>query len=279
MRFFAWVLLPFLLYSGEGPYVLCDPMGQLGNQFFQIAATVSLALDHGATPIFPSYLYEERWDMPINYEKVLSQLDVSTPDVCFDFNYVEPVYTYRAIPYQPNMTIRGWFQSEKYFRHHKAEILKLFEMPDAVKEEISAMYPHILSHPKSVAVHYRGYMLENPIHSKVYAQLTLDYYKKAVERFPADSLFVVFSDDIAWCKQTFASIPRSFVYLERGPHYRDFYLMSLCKHQIISNSSYSWWAAYLNPNPGKQVIAPRVWFAPEYKTDDRDLVPEEWRRL
>ena len=72
---------------------------------------------------------------------------------------------------------------------------------------------------------------------------------------------------------------RPHLFIENEPHYHDFYLMSYCTHQIISNSSFSWWAAYLNKNPQKKVIAPARWFNPGCLTTGKHIVPKEWIKV
>lgn len=265
-------------FGQERPFVVGEIMGQLGNQYFQIATTVALALDHHATPIFPSLATQTDWNVPTNYRRLFSHLNVTSSEMPIEKRYLEPSFTYQKIPYQDNMSICGWFQSAKYFDHHRKEILKLFAPSEEIQDYLERKYSFLLHHPMTVAVHYRSYAKEDPDH-KVYADPGLIYYKKAIASFPKGALFIVFSNDIASSKKLFSKIPRPFFFVENEPHYHDLHLMALCKHQIIANSSFSWWAAYLNQNPTKKVIAPLKWFAPEYATDDKDLIPESWIRL
>lgn len=257
------------------PYVNGRLMGQLGNQMFQIAAATSLALDHGARACFPDLVTEKDFNIPLNYQNVFYHIDARLPNNDPVFNYLEPKFTYSELPYQPNMSIRGWFQSDKYFKHHKAEIIELFAPHQEIKDYLSSKYEVLISQPKTVSIHFRSYDKEDP-EQKVYIKCGREYYLKAIESFDEDSLFVVFSNDIEECKQIFESINRHFVYIEGEVHYYDLYLMSMCKDNIICNSSFSWWGAYLNQNPMKRVIAPLHWFNPAYGADTRDLIPDEW---
>jgi hypothetical protein len=102
------------------------------------------------------------------------------------------------------------------------------------------------------------------------------YYERAIASFPDDTLFLVFSNQMARCKKQLSGNKRNFYYIEGESHYHDFYLMSLCKHNIISNSSFSWWAAYLNLNPEKKVIAPFPWLNPKCGMDFKDVIPNDW---
>lgn len=271
-------LIPTLLKAA--PFVVGHLMGQLGNQMFIIAATTSLALDNGATPLFPDFFIpsDPVFKLPYNHEKVFYHLNASAPEQPIEFTYREPRFTYDPIPYQPNMMLFGWFQSEKYFKHHKQEILELFAPHPEIVDYLYSKYRSIIEHPKTVSIHYRTYLADDP-HQKVYYTYGKEYFQQAVGLFPEDSLFVIFGNDMEWCKTHLADIAKNIVFIEGETHYHDLYLMSMCKDNIISNSSFSWWAAYLNPNPNKVVIVPPEWFAPAYQHDWSDLIPEGWIEL
>ncbi len=249
--------------------------GQLGNQCFQIATTLSHAWDHGAIPVFPDLKSSQRFDIPINYEKVFWRLDDTTPGSPVKYFYLEPHYHYSPIPYYPNMKIRGFFQSEKYFRKYKEKICTLFAPSEEILSYLSTKYSAILTHPNTVSLHIRVYFRrEDPSH--IHSFNGPEYLKKAVSHFPKDALFVVFSNDMGWCKEHLKNLAKEMVFVEGEAHYHDFYLMSLCKHNIISNSSFSWWAAYLNKNPNKVVVAPQKWLNEGSGLDYKDVIPEEW---
>jgi hypothetical protein len=250
--------------------------GQLGNQLFVIAATVSLALDHHALPVFPDYLSDKSNNIPFYFEKMFYHLNTSRFPI--SHRYHEPFYEYCPIPYKRNMSIRGYFQSEKYFKKHKKEILKLFAPHPEITEYLTTKYKDILAHPTTVSLHWRSYHDEDP-EQKIFIQYGKSYYEKAIERFPNDALFVVFSNKIDACKKELLSIHRPMVFIEGNYDYQDLYLMSMCTHNIISNSSFSWWAAYLNPNPNKIILTPPRWYTPSCGLDDKDVVPPEWFRI
>ena len=103
---------------------------------------------------------------------------------------------------------------------------------------------------------------------------------KAVKQMPKDSVFVIFSDDIPWCKANFPDIPEKFVFIEGNSDHEDLLLMSLCNNVIIANSTFSWFAAWLNNNANKKVIAPAKWFGDAYAHyDTTDLIPESWIKI
>ena len=89
--------------------------------------------------------------------------------------------------------------------------------------------------------------------------------------------FIIFSDDIKWCKNNF--IGDKFTFIEGEKDYIDLWLMSLCNHNIIANSSFSWWGAWLNQNPNKKVIAPINWFGPEKKLNPKDIYCKNWIKI
>ena len=245
----------------------------MGNQFFIIATATSLALDHGAIAVFPDLENKKAYNIPLNREKVFSHLSAYSPRKVRS-TYQEPFYHYQKIPYRPNMKIRGYFQSEKYFAHHRKEIMELFAPSSAITEYLWNHYSDLLLHSQTVSIHIRFYH-EDPL-QKCHLAPRRDYIEKAISLFPEESLFVVFSNQTENAKQLLSGIDRNFRFIEGEAHYHDFYLMSLCKDNIICNSSFSWWAAYLNPNFSKTVVAPRAWYNPAYGLNTQDLLPETW---
>lgn len=265
--------------SKNETFVVGDLVGQLGNQMFEIAATLSLAWDHGAHPYVPDLRTRQDEGIPTNYKIVFAKIDASHPKAKIAYTYSEPHFYYSPIPYVPKMKIRGYFQSEKYFIKYKKQIISLFSPTPEIYDYLHRHYADILDHPNTVSIHIRTYNKPDPQH-KIYILNGYDYVSRAVKLFPKDSLFVVFSDDMAWCKKELAPLSShlNLRFIEEKHYLFDFYLMSLCKHNIISNSSFSWWAAYLNPNAHKIVIAPSKWFHPNHITpsDTKDLLPPQW---
>jgi hypothetical protein len=244
----------------------------LGGQLFTIAAVYSLALDNEALPAFP--------DIPAhtNYEKLFSHININHPsDLEFSFFYEKNAWGYSPIPFQPNMEIQGRFTSERYFAHHREEILDLFSPTAEITSFLTEKYGQILQDPNTVAIHVRTLSKNDP-RRKERATINRDYYKRAISAFPKDSTFVVISDSISNAKNMLKGIPRKFVFVDNESDIHHLYLMSLCKHQIISNSSFSWWGAYLNENPSKRVVSPN-WFRECYQQHGFDLLPAGWLML
>ena len=163
--------------------------------------------------------------------------------------------------------LTGFFQSEKYFADVKEEVRRRLTFSERVKAELSESYREILTRIEavpSVSVHVRRGDYLHASHNGMYEGIcTLDYYRKAMaqirEKEP-EAVFFLFSNDMEWTKEHLAGpdcVPVEGGSEEKG--YLDLYLMSRCRHNIIANSSFSWWGAWLNDNPEKQVIAPARW--------------------
>lgn len=251
--------------------------GRLGNQMFQIAAALSLAEDHRAVAVFPDLVKAGLQDASINHKFFFPSVKTKKPKIRPRFVFSEhPHFHFKPIPFKPNMEIYGYFQSEKYFKHNKEKICAVFEPSKEIRNYLEGNYANLLEHPNTVAIHMRAYKLESTDLQNCFPFLSGDYYMKAAELFPMDAFFVIFSDRIDWAKSELRHFERPHVFIENETHYHDFYLMSFCKHQIISPSSFSWWAAYLNKNPNKFVVAPDPWFSPISGHDSSNVIPDDW---
>lgn len=181
-----------------------------------------------------------------------------------------------------NTYLEGYWASEKYFQDIEDIIRKEFtfkEGPDKQNKKIINQIKKL----ESVSIHFRrsDYVFDKKTHD-YHGVCDLDYYNKAVcimAKKIANPLFFIFSDDPKWVKQNLhLKYPTTIVdYNFRKKDYEDLRLMSLCKHNIIANSSFSWWGAWLNKNPDKIVIAPKKWFN-DPLIDTKDLIPDSWTR-
>jgi hypothetical protein len=181
--------------------------------------------------------------------------------------------------------IDGFFQSEQYFLAVKEKILKEFTIKDNLSDYAKLMGQKIQSADNTVSIHIRrGDYIFNKSARKIHGICSLSYYQQAIEllkyKFPHIKYFI-FSDDIDWCKENLKI--NNAIYMdseEKASPYEDMYLMSLCEHNIIANSSFSWWGAWLNKNPEKIVISPLQWFAiTEMNNQTVDLIPNTWIRI
>lgn len=182
-----------------------------------------------------------------------------------------------------NVYLEGYWQSERYFADIADIIRKDFTFrtsPDTINRQAAER----LSKFESVSVHIRrGDYISNAVTSSYHGVCNQEYYRAAVRAVIARAgsvHFFLFSDDSAWVRKNMSWIPSMTVIDHNGPEKasEDMRLMSLCKHHIIANSSFSWWAAWLGSHPGKIVIAPKQWFK-NPNIDTNDLIPHTWTRI
>ncbi len=261
----------------QKPFVSCQIYGQLGNQFFQIATTLAYAWDYGADAYFPA-LHQKAWNISYNKDRMFFRLNSSMlprpPAHIFEES---SWYGAEKIPFQNDLVLNGYLQSWKRFHHHQEKLLQVFAPSDFTLHYLQVKYKDVLEHPKTVGVHVRT-QCRRTHNNGNHPFWGMDYYQRCIDQFPEDSLFVITSDRINWCKKHFSSIPRNFIFVEDNYAIEDLFLLAKCKHNILCNSSFSWWAAYFNQNPDKKVLLPRLWKNPALQINPRaeDFFLPEW---
>jgi hypothetical protein len=239
-------------------FVTCDMRGGLGNQFFEIATTLAHAWDHGAIAVFPD-LHRDQWKMSDHLKSVFFRINASDSPRPFSAFYDDPNWcSTKEIPFERDQKIYGYFQIWNRFDRYREKILELFAPSETIVNALNEKYGDLLSHPNTVSIHVRTANLSKHL-ELIHYFVGMEYYQKAMALFPPDALFVVFSDRIQWCKKHFPKLGRPCVFIEDNDEVHDFYLMSMMKHHIIPNSTFSWWASYMNQNPGKVTIVPESW--------------------
>lgn len=195
-----------------------------------------------------------------------------------EFNYLESFFDLK-----PPIYLDGYFQSEKYFKSIESQIRKDFTFKEA-PDENENKYLKDISETESVSLHVRrGDYVTNAAANTVIGLISIKYYENAVKEMQgrlSNPKFFVFSDDLEWVKDNL-QLPETSVFVTGNTgsnSYRDMRLMSCCKHNIIANSSFSWWGAWLNSNQDKIVIAPKPWFR-DASINSSDLVPANWLQL
>lgn len=193
------------------------------------------------------------------------------------FNYWPQISTVPSECY-----LHGYWQTEKYFERSTFEIREDFTFKFPLKGRNSELAEH-MTRGNSVSLHVRrGDYVRNSRTNATHGVCSIEYYQSAIEYIlerVKHPILYVFSDDIEWVKQNLRThLPTEYIDHNQGAasHF-DMRLMSLCRHHVIANSSFSWWGAWLNPDPNKIVIAPRKWFAANIDTGD--LLPATWTRL
>ena len=267
--------------------IYCNLKGGLGNMMFQVAATLSLAKDNNTEASFPNlishlnYLNEEKeYNPKLDYSNEYVNLNIfknlKNENTLNKTKVINFPFQFKNIPLEENdIEINGFFQSEKYFINNEEYITNRFCIKDDVLNIIKAKYNNILSY-KTTSIHVRrgDYLKLNQHHPS----LNLDYFINAIDLTKSSTeKYIIFSDDIEWCKTKF--IGNKFIFVENEKDYVEMYLMSLCNNNIISNSSFSWWGAWLNNNKDKLTISPKQWFGIMIKEDDSDIIPEKWIKI
>tara|TARA_R100001163_G_scaffold65613_1_gene63531 strand:- start:2941 stop:3720 length:780 start_codon:yes stop_codon:yes gene_type:complete len=244
-------------------------MAGIGNQLYQIAAVLSYAEDYGHTPIFPCLKRSGYGDYISNF---LTKLNVDDYQGPISF-YREPSFKYTPIPQVAESLCidSSYLQSEKYFAHNRDLILSTIKLSKGDESYLREKYKDLDS---TTAMHIRrGDYLQ---YSDRHTNLTdTDYYKKALDYLKPEKV-LIFTDDPAWAKDNFSE----YTVVEETQDYLEIFLMSYCRDNIIANSTFSWWGAWLNDNPTKKVVAPKDWFGPAIPNDEAiDLIPKGWTIL
>lgn len=230
--------------------------GKMGNAMFQAACTIALAKRNNDSFLFPStWKYRNSFNLPKN---------CFTANIRPALTFNEAGFHYSPIVYRNNLDLLGYFQSEKYFKDFEGDIRTFFTPTSNTP-----------SKPGVASIHVRRTdYLKFPNH---HPTLDMKYYEKAMEKVGVNK-FLVFSDDIPWCKQHF--VGNQFEFSENHNEITDLALQMKCEHNIIANSTYSWWAAWLNDNKEKKVVCPEKWFGPALSMHNiKDLFPNGWIKI
>jgi hypothetical protein len=265
--------------------------GRSGNQMFQFAATVGIANAAGRAYSFP----KENTEIP----SIENFKDGVIREVYFDLHKYFPLVEQTLLPLDQIETVNvaqepafhffpeffslpdktdlmGYFQTEKYFEHCSDLIREFFQFDSETINKAQNNFPFFPSNIEFVSIHlrrgdYAGLQQFHPV-------MDADYYFDAMTQFmEGNYFFLIFSDDITYCKELFGE-QENIVYIEGNDPEVDMCMMSMCDHNVVANSSFSWWGAWLNTNPNKKVVAPKKWFGPAYKGihDTKDLYPKSW---
>ncbi len=245
-------------------------VGGLGNYLFQIATTYSLALDYNDDILYDiNKTVRVHGDIKSYVNNILRKINFTKEKIKIEKNYGEPFFHFKSVVYHKNLKLNGYYQSEKYFLHNRKNILDLFRVDDKNKSFIDEKYGEILKN-ETCSIHVRrGDYLKLPNH---HPSCDLNYFKEGIKKMPENTVFLIFSDDIEWCKKYFNFNSKTH-FIENNFDYIDMWLMSMCNHNITANSSFSWWGSWLNENPDKIVVMPKKWFGQSINHNTMDLYP------
>lgn len=260
-------------------------MGRFANQMFQYASLKGIAKNVGADICIPKHAHAiddgignklrtelfDSFDLNVNIG-LLNNGHAPTVHERF-YHFDEELFS--MCP--DHVSLQGYFQSEKYFKHIEDEIREDFTFKDEILKPCLEMIKTV-DNPIALHVRRTDYLVNSDNHFN----LPIEYYQSALNYFDSDRNVIVFSDDPKWCNEQKIFEDDRFLISENDDNRVDLCLMTLCDDFIIANSSYSWWGAWLSKNKNKKVIAPIQWFGKTGYTKDhntKDLIPNEWIRI
>ena len=283
-------------------------IGGLGNQMFQYAAGRALSLQRGQPLLldisgFDGYGLHQGFELQRVFDCSLEIATAADVRGILGWQFASSI---RRMVMRPGMAVfrrkgfivephfhywpgiknapedcylAGYWQSELYFRDAALDIRAEFTFKSPLLNQNAELAEQISS-VNAVSIHVRrGDYATNPKTNTTHGLCSLDYYRAAIQYISERTeqpCFFIFSDDIEWVKNNLKiDSPCQYVDHNQGAEsYKDMHLMSLCRHHIIANSSFSWWGAWLNSSEDKIVVAPKKWFA--NKTNIKDLFPQDW---
>jgi hypothetical protein len=294
--------------------IITKLIGGMGNQLFQYAVGKALAVKNNTDLLFDitGYNHQSGFITPREYALKYFQIEehFATSDDLKIFGKQEGSFIGRRIQNIPqkyfgiknpkvfqeskhsfqkellllgdNIYLEGYWQTEKYFQ----DIADIIRKEFTLKKEFSVDDQEITQHIQNsngISLHVRrGDYVSSPKANAHHGTCSPEYYASAIRLITVnipDPHFFVFSDDIDWCKNNLKfNDPVTFVSDGKLKDYEELMLMSYCKHNIIANSSFSWWGAWLNKNQQKKVIAPKTWVQ-NTSVNISDVVPEKWRKI
>jgi hypothetical protein len=250
--------------------------GGIGNQLFQWATGRYLSIKNNCELKFDLSFFPTQTLRKVEIDQFLgvnltvaNKLDIVKPVVQivdnFDYNQIE--YDSSKILY-----LNGYWQNEKYFESIREIIKNDLVLPQLEMQKLKQT-PLIDNNITSMHIRRTDYLTSNGFHPVQ----NLDYYQEAIKLIGDYDYLFIFSDDIEWCKSNLNF--RNMVFMNSFTSIHDLIIMSMCKNNIIANSSFSWWGAWLNDNADKKVVAPKKWLGEQARIDYSSIVPDSWIKI
>jgi len=251
-------------------------LGRLGNQMFQYASLRGIAARRGYDFGIPPSKFDDEWrshqlfelfDLPHLPKQNIKYLDAGNAPVANERFFHFDQLLFDQCP--NDISLFGYFQSEKYFKHIEESIREDFTFRDHILDPCKEIAEGF-ENPVSLHVRRTDYLTNSANHYN----LDMSYYEEALGQFEGRQV-IVFSDDPEWCKEQELFSDDRFLVSESGDNKIDLCLMTFCTSHIIANSSFSWWGAWLAKS--NKVIAPSKWFGPNNADKEtKDLIPDTW---
>jgi len=247
--------------------------GRLGNFLFQVATAYAYSLRHNMEyniPDFGNGVDPGTIRKYLNWFPNINSNGTIKPPF---FHWNEPDHGYTPIPYHENIFIQDYFQSEKYFKDFRKEVLAMFN----VKRLMINPYADYVSIHVRRGDYVKFHTSFPPIDHRYLRPAIAIMLKNGFNKF------LVFGDDLVWNRANVNTekFPTCEFKYCNGNEFEDLTLMSNCRHHIIANSSFSWWGAWLNPSEDKLVVSPSKsnWFGPRMPAKRDDIIPDSWIQI
>ena len=258
--------------------------GGLGNQLFQYAYGRNMELSGKKVVFDTSFFYANKARIDTARDFKLNNFNIQTKTDFLQKNQSISDF-FAKILIRLGLKENGFWQSEKYFKNIENDIRKEFTLKNPLSGASAVWKEKMSKTENSVSVHIRrGDYVQNTKTNAYHGTCDIGYYENAIEKIigitdDKNIEVFVFSDDINWAKENIKFLyPTSFVSSSEIADYEELYLLSICKYNIISNSSFSWWSAWLNQNGDKIVIAPKQWTTSK-TSNQLDILPKTWIQI
>jgi hypothetical protein len=249
-------------------------MGGLGNQMFQIANAYSQSIKNNIDCFFrPNSQISHQGNNVSDYLNNIFRNVTFKESLSNYETYREPDWHYneKNLIWDRSIEFYGYYQSSKNFLGYDDKIKELFSIDDETKKYLISKYPQILL-DNTLSIHIRrGDYKKFPM---IHPTISKSYIDKSIDSIGDYSHVFIFSDDKQWIKDNLNLINSTIV---DEKDYTELWLMSLCKNNILSNSSFSWWGSFLNQNKEKKVISPSIWFGPNGPNNYSDIFESDWK--
>lgn len=277
-------------------------IGGLGNQLFMIFATLAYGIQHNVKVVFPNdNCYHEK-TRPAYWNTFLPELKLFTtenPDNVSEQQRASfAIYREQSFYFQPfpdfgdqNVCLSGYFQSPLYFAECQSTIYKIIRLSDKKRDIKNRHSPYFTENKPTISIHFRmGDYKTKQLHHPI---MNYEYFERALHHIVTKDSSVNEGRVLYFCEQEDNAFVTAHIHRlqanhpaiefqkvdDQIPDYDQLLIMSCCSHNIMANSTFSWWGAYLNENPRKIVCYPSIWFGPGYTHNHFGMMPLEWVKI